>query len=242
MRIFPSQIVSAKSAVPAILVSVYTGITALIFYQLAGAWPHAGNWRQLFLVLLCPAIASNVLKLIGPTVRSRARRILEGLLSIVIGVPVALSLTQFSSSLSLNTFRDNYAPFIGVLRANLPAPCAPAAAVLATPGIAEYNRATYSTRGPQVTLYYDAQRFVASLPGGSIDIDGSTIYYDSRGDEWMRFHNDDRKGRERFNALTENLEHCQLRSPAKTSRNSYWPEEALRFGSARRSRRASAYL
>lgn len=210
MRILSWQVLNAKSAVPAILLGIYTAIAALVFYQLAGAWPHAGNWKQLFLLLLCPAITINLLKLIGPEVRSRTRRVLEGLLSIVIGVPVAMALTHVSSTLSLNTFRDNYAPLIAVLRENLPTPCAPALAVLEDSTIAAYNRATFRTNRPRVTVHYDAQRFVASLPGGSIDIDGSTIYFDSRGGEWLRFHNDNRPERERFDALTESLGQCQL--------------------------------
>ncbi|MDH3715721.1 MAG: hypothetical protein OET44_17940, partial [Gammaproteobacteria bacterium] len=142
--------------------------------------------------------------------RSRARRILEGLLSVVIGVPVALLLAQFSSTLSLKAFRDSYAPFITASRDNLPSPCAPALAILEDSTVAAYNRETYHANRPKITLYYDAKRFVASLPGGSIDIDGSTIYYDSRGNEWLRFHNDDRQGRERLSALIEGLEECQL--------------------------------
>ena len=196
---------------PTVLLGIYTCVVAVVFYQLISAWPHAGNWKQLILVLMCPGIAINVSKLLGPKVRSRTRRVLERLLSLVIGIPAAIALAHLSSELSFDTLQDYYAPFIAEVRKNLPKPCALALVTLEnTATLVEYNRSRYHATRPKVTLHFDARRFVASLPGGSIDIDGSTLYFDSNSAKWRRFHNDDRKGRERFNALTENLDHCQL--------------------------------
>ena len=85
MRIFPLQVVSSPATVPTLLLGIYSCVVAVVFYQLTSAWPHAGNWKQFILVLVCPGIAINLFKLLGPKVRSRTRRVLERLLSIIIG-------------------------------------------------------------------------------------------------------------------------------------------------------------
>ena len=45
-------------------------------------------------------------------------------------------------------------------------------------------------RFSQVTYYRGDKHFVISIDGGSIDIDGSTIYYNSLAQQWLRIHND----------------------------------------------------
>lgn len=42
----------------------------------------------------------------------------------------------------------------------------------------------------QITYYQGNKHFVLTIPGGSIDIDGSTIYYNSLTQEWLQIHND----------------------------------------------------
>jgi len=60
------------------------------------------------------------------------------------------------------------------------------------------------------TLHQGAGRFVLELAGRSIDIDGSTLYYDSATRMWQRFHNDDRAQSSAFNALVGPLAPCRF--------------------------------
>lgn len=210
MRVFPLHMVNGRASVPVVLLTVYAGIAGVVFYQLAVAWPHASDWKQFVLVLLIPGIAINLLKLFGPRKRVRSRRVLERVLSVIVGVPLALVLSQVSEALAFKRFQDNYAAFVQEVQSQLPAPCVPALAFLDTPEIADYNRNTYFVNRPRVTIYYAPERIVISLPGGSIDIDGSTLYFDSTSAQWQHFHNDDRQARVRFEALVENLEDCLL--------------------------------
>jgi len=53
---------------------------------------------------------------------------------------------------------------------------------------------------------------VLSFSGSSIDIDGSTIYYDSRAGAWRKFHNDLEEESGAFKKLTEGLADCKLRA------------------------------
>jgi hypothetical protein len=42
----------------------------------------------------------------------------------------------------------------------------------------------------QVTYYRGDKHFIITIDGGSIDMDGSTIYYNSLTQEWLQIHND----------------------------------------------------
>ena len=44
-----------------------------------------------------------------------------------------------------------------------------------------------------------------------MDIDGSTIYYDSGAREWRKFHNDDAGASGVYAGLTQGLAECVLR-------------------------------
>jgi hypothetical protein len=65
-------------------------------------------------------------------------------------------------------------------------------------------------------VYYPRERaFVLATRGGSIDMDGSTIYYDSQDREWHRFHDDlaatDDPDAVRFKAATLDIGRIQYR-------------------------------
>ena len=42
----------------------------------------------------------------------------------------------------------------------------------------------------QITYYWGDKHFTLTTPGGSVDIDGSTIYYNSLTQKWFQIHND----------------------------------------------------
>jgi len=59
-------------------------------------------------------------------------------------------------------------------------------------------------------LHHDSTRFVLAFQGGSADIDGSTIYYDSGTGAWRKFHNDSSDARQVYAGLTAGLAECVL--------------------------------
>ena len=60
----------------------------------------------------------------------------------------------------------------------------------------------------QVTYYYGNKHFTLTTPGGSIDIDGSTIYYNSQTKEWLQIHNDLKSSEhgKRYRSAVEDLD------------------------------------
>ena len=48
--------------------------------------------------------------------------------------------------------------------------------------------------------------------GGSIDMDGSTLYYDSEAREWRRYHNNNEEARAIHQKLIAGLADCKLRA------------------------------
>ena len=83
-------------------------------------------------------------------------------------------------------------------------------ALFRDPSVAAYNLRTGRDR-PAAKLKYDNKRFVLAFGGGSMDIDGSTIYYDSGAREWRKFHNDDAGASGVYAGLTQGLAECVLR-------------------------------
>ncbi len=59
-------------------------------------------------------------------------------------------------------------------------------------------------------LHQGSGRFIIELAGRSIDIDGSTLYYDSATRKWNRFHNDNRERAEAFQTLVKPLAPCRV--------------------------------
>jgi hypothetical protein len=75
--------------------------------------------------------------------------------------------------------------------------------------VAAYNRRT--GHRPAGNLAYDRTRFVLSFGAGSIDIDGSTIFYDSTVGHWKLFHNDDTGDSGALDQRIEGLAACKVR-------------------------------
>jgi hypothetical protein len=187
-------------------------VVAWIVYSQSTAWPHEGAWAYAILYLACPGILFHGFRLIFTwrTGRLPARRWLTRVFTIPAGLVLAVVLSSWASGLAMARFTRAYDPFVARLRANLAAPCGDAAALYALPSVAAYNR--QAEREPVAKLYHDQKRFVASWGGGSADIDGSTIYYDSASGRWRKFHNDNAAASEAYARLTAGLTECALRA------------------------------
>jgi len=92
-------------------------------------------------------------------------------------------------------------PIVTQVAANLPDPHRAAERYFQAPVVKAYNLQTGGNRQP-VKLHHDTKRFVLAFQGGSADIDGSTIYYDSGAGAWRKFHNDNSDARQVYTGLT----------------------------------------
>ena len=115
----------------------------------------------------------------------------------------------------MGNFEQAYAPFVSQVGANLADPCRLASRYFEIPAVAAYNLRAQRDR-PAAKLKYDNRRFVLAFGGGSMDIDGSTIYYDSGVKAWRKFHNDNATASGLYTGLSEGLAECSLRAQQVT--------------------------
>lgn len=196
----------------AVLLALYVAITAWVFYEQSTSWPHEGSWALLAYVFLCPGILFQAFNLAYTRLASRAltRRALTRVVTIPLGLVFAALLGGGASDLAMHGFEQAYAPFVSQIGANRADPCGPGAKYFSIPAVAAFNEQTGSR--PTAYLHHDGKRFVLGFAGGSIDIDGSTIYYDSGAKRWWRYHNDNLEARAVHQKLTEGLATCKLRA------------------------------
>lgn len=198
-----------------VLLAAYTMAVVHVFQAESTAWPHTGSMGHVVFFLLCPAIVFELFSLAymlrnARRVRSRA---LMWIVAISVGWVMAGLLADEASTRIMRGFERAYAPFVTQVRANLSDPCRDGGRYFQAPAVAAYNLQSGRGHKRPATLHHDSKRFVLALQGGSIDIDGSTIYYDSVAATWHKFHNnsidDDRKA---YAALTKGLAECVLKA------------------------------
>lgn len=209
-----SQPVSrTRTGVSVVLLVTYAVVVAWVFYEQVTSWPHEGRWAYLALFLLCPGILfqSFSLAYTRRTGRPLTRRALTRLATIPLGLVIAAALSSWASTLAMRNFEQAYAPFVDRLGANLADACRSAPGYFGIPSVAAYNQRAGRER-PAAKLHHDNKRFVLVFSGGSIDIDGSTISYDSGARAWRKFHNDNSDAREAYAGLTAGLTECPLRA------------------------------
>ena len=195
----------------ALLVS-YTAVVAWIFYDQSTSWPHVGSWADFVFFFLCPGILFQSVSLAytRSTGRALTRRALVRVVTIPLGLVLAGTLATWANTLAMGNFEQAYAPFVAQVGSNLADPCRLASRYFVIPAVAAYNLHAQHDR-PAAKLKYDNKRFVLSFGGGSMDIDGSTIYYDSGTKVWQKFHNNDATAFGVYSGLSEGLAECSLR-------------------------------
>jgi hypothetical protein len=166
------------------------------------------------LYLACPGLFFHTFRLVfrWRTGRLPARRWLLRLFTIPAGLVLATVLSAWASQLAMTRFTRAYEPFVARIAANLAAPCGDAAGYYALPSVVAYNRQAQRER-PAGKLHHDQKRFVVTWGAGSIDIDGSTIYYVSDSRRWELIHNDVAAASESHTRRTAGLAECTLRAP-----------------------------
>ncbi len=200
------------------LLVVYCALVAWVFHEQSTAWPHVGSWGYVAFFVLCPGIVFQAFSLgyARRTGRPLARRALTRLATIPLGLVFAALLAAWAGSLSQRGFEQAYAPFVSRVGASLPDPCRAAGSHFQATSVAAYNLRAGRDR-PTAKLHHDGSRFVLAFRGGSVDIDGSTVFYDSGAAAWRKFHNDDSGARAAYDKLVEGLAACQLQAAALAS-------------------------
>jgi hypothetical protein len=204
---------SQSSPRPRILLSAallvaYALVVAWVFYEQSMTWPHEGSMVYAVFFLLCPGILFQSFNLayMLRTRRRLMRRALTRVVTIPLGLAIGAFLASLASILAMRGFEQAYVPFVSQVGANLPVSCRLAATYFHAPSVAAYNLRT--TREQLAKLHHDDKRFVLAFRGGSADIDGSTIYYDSGTGAWSKFHNDNSDEQAAYVARTAGLAEC----------------------------------
>ncbi len=192
-----------------LLLLIYCGGVATVYFADV-SWPHVGSKSAVFLFLLIPGIlyqlyflSFSLLKRKLPAKRLRAR-----LLSIFLGLFLAAQLGQAVSHMAMKQFEQNCRPFVAMIEKNMPYPCGPSQSMYMDL-LPHRRKNNMWFPGQRWHMYHNDQFFVLTFPGGSADIDGSTIYYSSQQGEWAIFHNDSKEDKKQLEELLKGMQICQ---------------------------------
>lgn len=182
-------------------------------YALAQAWPYVGLPPQIALLLAVPGVLFRSFDLAFIQIKGRrisgAQRLLARASTLVAGVALAAAAWGSLDDVSMSRFERAFAPLTGEMHARMPKPCPPAASYAIPAELTAYLEESGAPRAP-AELKHDARRFVLTLHGGSIDIDGSTLFYDSATRKWRKAHNDMLEKSGELRALVDGLESCRV--------------------------------
>ncbi len=199
--------------VATIWVALWSLATAYLCFALAMAWPYVNLYPQVPMVVTVPSLVFRAgdlayMLFAGRQVRGW-RRWVARLAALVAGFALMGALWTATDRISFQRFQAAFAPLVAQLHANAAAPCPPGAKAAVDAGLAAYYDSSNAPRVP-ANLRHDKGRFVLWLPGRSIDIDGSTVWYDSATRQWTKFHNDNEGARTAFDALVKPMAECKL--------------------------------
>lgn len=182
-------------------------------HALATAWPYQLLPHLIVLVFAVPGMLFRGFDLLYMRLRARRcagwRRAAARLAAMPIGLVAAGFLYSALERVSMASFEREIDAYVRQVEANATAPCPPQARYVVDAALNAYLDRSKALM--PVELHYDARHFVLAFLGRSIDIDGSTVYYDSSTRIWRKFHNDSVEDREAFAALVKDMAECRFR-------------------------------
>lgn len=191
---------------------VWSGLSLWAAYGLATAWPY--ELHPLLLVLLV-SMSGLVFRAGDILFMQRRGRRLAGwwraagrLAALPLGVVLAFLLFSKLEPISMASFEGEIATWVRQMHVSAPTSCPADGKYAVDAALNSYLERSGAIRGG--TLHHGDGRFVLELKGRSIDIDGSTLYYDSVTRKWNRFHNDNRERAGEFQALINTLAECRF--------------------------------
>jgi hypothetical protein len=198
----------------AIWLLVWLGLALWAANGLATAWPYELHPLLLVLIIALPGVvfrAADILLMRWHRHRLAGwRRAAGRLAALPLGALFAFVLFAQLAPISMARFERALAPWVAQVAAAVETE-AVCPADGRYPVDAALNAYLAQSRGLRtVNLHRGGGRFVIELAGRSIDIDGSTLYYDSATRTWQRFHNDNRDKADAFAALVKPLAQCRF--------------------------------
>lgn len=204
--------------VAVIFLSLGAALALCSMWSLAMDWPYSGHFGIFGLLLTLPIVLFQSFRLFFMWRWHKPLRGWRGwvarLLAIILGF--VLAPFNFLEGRSMARFEQKMAPLVAQIRSKLPTPCTPQATYIPGDELSDYLMQSRRGSGSATlkgVLHYDRERFVFSVFGTSLDIDGSTIYFDSASGVWKKFHNDHRDAAQKLEKLTETMSQCPLLLP-----------------------------
>lgn len=172
------------NALAVLLLVFYIVITLFIFLD-GLRCPANGSWNNLILFFTCPGLLVQLSLLIYSLIKKRlpSHFFLRRVMLTIIGIVLAALIMVKSQDIAMQRFAAATEPLVQYVKKSMPAPCESVYTYLLT------NRP--DTYFDMSDLYYNDHEFLLLYHGGSIDIDGSTVYFHSKNSEWKIIHNDD---------------------------------------------------
>ncbi len=190
----------------------WSGLALWTAHGLATAWPY--ELHPLLLVLVI-AMSGVMFRAGALLIMRRRRRRLAGwwragarLAAVPVGVTAGCFLFSELDALSMTRFEGETANWVHQLDTGTPVSCPADGRYPVDAALNAYLHGSGAIR--HGTLHHGDGRFVLELKGRSIDIDGSTLYYDSVTRKWNRFHNDNRERTGEFEARINTLAECRF--------------------------------
>ena len=183
-------------------------------HTLAVAWPYVGLMPQWLLLVALPGVLFRTVDLLSMHAAKHRiggwKRLLMRTAALVLGVPVGIMGWEALDALSMKRFETAMAPLVARLHATTPASCPAQTKLALGPDVMAYLDDASAVRAG-AALHYDPRRFVLAFQGRSLDIDGSTLFYDSVARVWRKVHNDTLARSGELTKLVQGLAACRLR-------------------------------
>lgn len=196
-----------------ILLTGYGCINLFAFYSSIHSWPTQGSIIWFLLIIFCPPFLYHLVFL-GYVLILKQRlhwKKSYRVITMVCGVFLAGGLLQIAQKISLSRFKTAYAPLIAKVQQNMPVPCR--GDYFEIPSVQDYNQSVtqklLKQGRPEAALLYNSQRFVLTFRGGSVDMDSSTLFYDSETKNWRFFHNEDSRESQNLAERSKGLTNCK---------------------------------
>lgn len=197
------------------LLFFYSLVNGYTLYNLCYSWPTTGSMVWFILIFSCPAF---LYQFIFITYSLKFKKNLQWkyklrFISLVLGFFVAGGLLQQTQKSSLRKMTRAYQPVVARILEQMPTPSCEDA-YFDTLKTVKYNgsihRMIAKDGHPIGELLYNHERFLIHFRGGSIDIAGSTLFYDSKVKHWQLFHNDNLEAFTHFKTLIDPLTLCEI--------------------------------
>ena len=196
-------------AIDAGVLMLYLLASAYVFSILVSLRPNAGSWYLLPYFYLLPGIFNRMFRLINRFYLKKHERRYRwsfSLLSVVVGSLLTGNISSLASDIAMDRFERAYQAVADALHANEIRACEKPGDEVDIP-----DAIRPAIKGPEtIWIHYLESGFVISTRGGAIDIDGSTIYYDSTKKQWDLFHNDNQAKAESYHLVIEDSRRCKF--------------------------------